>query len=293
MKLPTPGRLLIFCCGLLTISADVLAIAPEAQPRPATVVTLADKTNTLKDGSRVVGGDPAEAGQIPWQVALIITDPDDVNRQYLCGGSIIENGWVLTAAHCVHRHGKHPDKITVISGTTKLSAADAKRANATRVLVPIEYSPITQDFDVALLKVETTGHSIRLAPTSPADNSNVIVSGYGRVKEDGVTSDVLQFVKLIIKPWQDCKKNYAEASNPSEVTANMICAAKSKPEAEKKGDACQGDSGGPLYTGTGADARLVGVVSWGEGCARPGKFGVYADVAPNKPIRTWIDKNAK
>ncbi|MBN8739700.1 MAG: hypothetical protein BGP24_05045 [Lysobacterales bacterium 69-70] len=275
-------------CGMTLAGSAAGAIPPEARPVPQTAVTLSNGSNALETTSRVLGGKKAARGQIPWQVALIITDPDDPDLQYLCGGSIIGNGWVLTAAHCVQGHEQFPDKVSVISGMTDLGAPDAKRAKATAVMVHDKYSSETQDFDVALVKVDAVGEKIALAQSEPANQAPVTVSGYGRTTENGVTSDALLFAELQAKSRKSC--NAFTAYNGA-VTKNMICAGRPK-DATQRRDSCQGDSGGPLYAGSGSSALLIGVVSWGEGCGRPGKPGVYANVA-STPVRQWIVDNAR
>lgn len=266
-----------------TIGGAAQALDPAEKPVLQRVEKQLTPTYKLSAGSRVVGGKEAKAGQIPWQVALFIEDLSDSSAVYLCGGSIIGNGWVLTAAHCVAGHGSHPGKVTALSNMTDLGSTTAKVAVATQVLVPGTYSAATQDFDVALVKVETRGKAISLATKEPAANSAVTVSGFGRTTENGETSDSLMFVGLSIKSRASC--NAPPAYNGA-ITANMVCAAKPNK------DSCQGDSGGPLYSGSGTAAKLVGIVSWGEGCARPGKYGVYTNVASDK-VQEWIKENAK
>lgn len=266
-----------------SVGGTAQALDPAEKPVPQRVEKQLIPTYKLSTGSRILGGSKAKAGQIPWQVALFIEDPSDSSAIYLCGGSIIGNGWVLTAAHCVAGHGNHPGKVTALSNTIELGSTTAKIAVATQVLVPGAYSAATQDFDVALVKVETRGKAITLATKEPAANSAVTASGFGRTTENGETSDSLLFVGLTIKSRESC--NAPPAYNGA-ITANMICAAKPNK------DSCQGDSGGPLYLGSGSAARLVGIVSWGEGCARPGKYGVYTNVASNE-VQEWIKENAK
>ena len=274
--------------GLIAVSSAAGAIPPEARPVPQTAVTFSNGSNALETTSRVLGGEKAAKGQIPWQVALIITDPDDPDQQYLCGGSIVGNGWVLTAAHCVQGHQQFPDKVSAISGMTDLGAPDARRAKATVVKVHSKYSSETQDFDVALVKVDAIGEKITLALSEPGNQAPVTVSGFGRTTENGVTSDALLFAELEAKSRKSC--NAFTAYNGA-VTKNMICAGRPKNTMQRR-DSCQGDSGGPLFTGSGGSALLVGVVSWGEGCGRPGKPGVYANVA-STPLRQWIVDNAR
>nr|AVA17396.1 putative Per a allergen [Periplaneta americana] len=102
-----------------------------------------------------------------------------------------------------------------------------------------------------------------------------VVSGWGDTTEDGELAEELQQVKIPLLPHWECKWLY----KPKKITTNMFCAGRS----EK--DACQGDSGGPLVK----FKRQIGIVSWGEGCARPGFPGVYISI---HKLRTWIYNNS-
>jgi secreted trypsin-like serine protease len=262
-----------------TMGRAALALDPAARPVPQELLT----TYKLGAASRIWSGRKAAPGEIPWQVALFIENPSDPSKVYLCGGSIIENGWVLTAAHCVAGHRDHAEKVTALSGMTTLASVTATTAVATQVIVPDAYSADTLDFDVALIKVKTQGAAIPLAIKEPTANSDVTASGFGRKEEVSGISDALLIDRLSIEPRESC--NAPQAYNGA-ISANMICAAK------PGGDSCQGDSGGPLFSGSGTSAILVGIVSWGEGCARPGKYGVYTNVASHE-INKWIKENAK
>ena len=104
---------------------------------------------------------------------------------------------------------------------------------------------------------------------------DTIVSGWGTLASGGSLSDTLQWVK--VPPVSDDTCNQPASLN-GQIKANMICAGLSAGGV----DACQGDSGGPLVTkATGVDSgySLIGVVSFGEGCALPNKYGVYAEVS--------------
>ncbi|XP_047500058.1 trypsin-1-like [Penaeus chinensis] len=155
-----------------------------------------------------------------------------------------------------------------------------------RIVIHPRYSSSTYDSDIALVhiadKVSFTnwpGIKPVCMPPSGSDYAGMdaTVTGWGTTSSGGTQPEVLQDVTVPIRTQSECQAAYG-----SQVTSNMICAG--LPEGGK--DSCQGDSGGPLTVQEG-DGRhyLAGVVSWGSGCALPGRYGVYTDV-PN--YHTWI-----
>lgn len=230
---------------------------------------------------KIVGGKEAPEGAYPWQVSLIVSWIANPGDGHFCGGSILNDRWILTAAHCVVKN--RPRDIHVVSGTNKLEAT-AVRSNIRRIIVHRGYKPKKEDNDIALLELYKP---LQLGPKtasidllSPADENTSLtpgapltVSGWGAAKEGGSTVLDLQFVPVPFVSRETCNK---PPSYWGAVSENMICAGK----ATGGVDSCQGDSGGPLITSTpSTPPRLAGVVSWGEGCAQPFKYGVYTRVA--------------
>ena len=115
---------------------------------------------------------------------------------------------------------------------------------------------------------------ISMTTVSPSAGSAVIVTGWGALFAGGYSPSQLQQVQVNIVDHEECSRNYRAYGG---VTARMICAGVS----QGGKDACQGDSGGPLVS----NGKLVGVVSWGVGCAYQGYPGVYSDVAN---LRSWV-----
>jgi trypsin len=274
---------LLACLAITPCLATASGIPDSARPKRQKVVKDAEGNWTLPQVKRIVGGRNATAGEVPWQVALIITDPEDDSAQYLCGGSKIKNGWVLTAAHCVEGHENAADRVLAISGKLNINDAAATRNFATRVIVHPLYCNGTQDYDVALVKVETTGTAATLATTPPAPDALALVSGWGTTTQNGNTSPTLQIVGVKIKNAAACNDT---AAYDGHVSDKMVCAGRRD---QRPADSCQGDSGGPLFA-EGKPTAQIGIVSWGEGCDRAGKFGVYADVAS---LQKWINDHAK
>ena len=230
---------------------------------------------------RIIGGLRIDIKDVPWQVGLIFGATPDAIRQLFCGGSQIADSWVLTAAHCVDgATASNPSSVDVISDTTYYQFG-GKRTTVSAIYVHPGWNRETQENDLALLKLTSpiSGHSpINLANESMnMGGKSLLVSGWGAVTEGGNVSAILLQATV---PYVDnaiCNKpdSYAGFIKPT-----MICAG----QHDGGVDACQGDSGGPLVL---ADkSLLVGVVSFGEGCGRRLKYGVYTSVSP---FRSWID----
>jgi secreted trypsin-like serine protease len=231
---------------------------------------------------RIFGGRPVEYTEVPWQVALVRGYLPEPNRFPFCGGSLVARDTVLTAAHCVQNAivQSNPARVAVIDGTS-FYGAGGERLTVTALFVHPQYNAETKENDVAILKLassSTLATPIKIIDALPPDGTIAMVTGWG-VTESGQPSPDLLSAKIPLVSQQTCN---AEASYGGAVKPTMLCAG-----ARAGGlDACQGDSGGPLVVGEGANARLVGVVSWGEGCAQRLKYGVYANVPS---LAGWIN----
>ena len=226
-------------------------------------------------GGKVIGGVEALPGQAPWQVALgdaLIPEPE---RDAFCGGSIIGDLWVLTAAHCVDADTLASD-VAVVHGTVNLDQAGERR-RVTQIIVHPAYHKSTKDNDIALLRLDRPiGGAVPLTDVpldaSLTERTSVTVTGFGATYEDGPMTKQLRILSVPFVSRETCNLRVAY---DGEVSENMICAGY-----ELGGrDSCQGDSGGPLTAPRNGQAALVGVVSWGWGCAQANRYGVYTRVA--------------
>ncbi len=227
---------------------------------------------------RIVGGVPANLKEFPFIASL------QKNSRHFCGGALIAKNWVLTAAHCVAGSGTSKLKIKI--GLLKQGDTNGVEAfSVNKIITHPEYNDSSSDYDFALLQLngESRYNPIGLnadeidIPDEEDKAPIATTAGWGAISEGGNLSSKLLKVDVPLVSDRRCEFAY-----PSQITKTMICAG-----FEKGGkDSCQGDSGGPLIIESGAGEKiLIGVVSWGEGCARPKKYGVYSEV---NSIHNWI-----
>jgi len=225
----------------------------------------------------IVGGENAAKGEFPFLVSL-----QDSSGSHFCGGSLIKKGWVLTAAHCVTEGAPNKIVIGLLDRTNPDSAVET--FGVAQTIVHPQNNQSTMDYDFALLKLsaESKFEPVALNAEEIRGAADFVTAGWGTVSEgDSGLPNLLQKVTVPHVADDVCAKAY-----PGQTTNTMICAG-----LDQGGkDSCQGDSGGPLLSGSGADRKLVGVVSWGDGCARPNKYGIYAKVSA---ATAWINETAK
>ncbi|NKQ53673.1 serine protease [Amycolatopsis sp. K13G38] len=222
-------------------------------------------TGTAQASARplVVGGGNAGQGQFPWMVRLSMG----------CGGALVAAKVVLTAAHCVDRTGGDTG-ITATLGKVDLRGSGGESVKSTYVYRSPEYAS-TGARDWALIELATAPSAPQLAFAAPGDTSlnsgNLTIMGWGSTTEGGGQSRYLKYATVPFVPDATCQKAYGEDLHP----AYELCAG----YAEGGVDTCQGDSGGPMVKQDAAGRWVeVGIVSWGQGCAEKGYYGVYGEV---------------
>ncbi|MFB9429568.1 S1 family serine peptidase [Streptoalloteichus tenebrarius] len=224
---------------------------------------------------RIIGGAPVDVADHPWVVALV----DTASRRAFCAGALVAPTKVMTAGHCAAT--REPRRLRVVAGRTDLVAAHtgsvARVSDA--VVHPDLHTPLAYGHDVAVLTLDRPLPYPTLPWAEPGDESpyqpggTASVFGWGRTEEDG-TASTHQLRVASVPMWDDER---CAAAYPGRVDReSMVCAGAGG------ADACQGDSGGPLVV----DGRVVGLVSWGTGCGRPDRPGVYTRLSH---LADWVD----
>lgn len=225
---------------------------------------------------KIVGGTVAGAADNPFQVALLTKSvANNFNAQF-CGGTLYKANYVITAAHC--SDFVTASQVQVLTGTRNLDGTGVRR-NVTRIVIHPSWNPNTFNNDVAVWQLSTSATGIPLASLATADpavGTNLLATGWGALTEGGSFPINLRKVTLPLVSRTNC--NDAN-SYGGQITTSMLCAGRDSGGI----DTCQGDSGGPLARGS----VLTGIVSWGDGCARPNLFGVYTRVS-QATIRNFI-----
>uniref|UniRef100_A0A8C0JA85 Peptidase S1 domain-containing protein n=1 Tax=Chelonoidis abingdonii TaxID=106734 RepID=A0A8C0JA85_CHEAB len=216
--------------------------------------SLPAAASQLEDDDKIIGGYECSPHSQPWQVYF--TYGSDYRW---CGGSLINEWWIISAAHCYKR--------------SLIQVAKA-------IQFP-QYNQYNTDNDIMLVKLAQPAQfsayvqPIPISRSCPVAGTECLVSGWGNILTSGVQyPDVLQCLNVPILSDSACRAAY-----PGRITKNMFCAG----YIEGGKDSCQGDSGGPVvYNG-----ELMGVVSWGIGCAQKNYPGVYTTVCN---YVSWIEE---
>ncbi|KAB5586523.1 hypothetical protein PHYPO_G00002700 [Pangasianodon hypophthalmus] len=218
-------------------------------------------TAPVDEEDKIVGGYECRKNGVPYQVSL--------NAGYhFCGGSLISNLWVLSAAHCYKtrievRLGEH--NIDVNEGTEQFISSE-------KVIRHSSYSSSTLNNDIMLIKLSRAATlnsyvaTVALPSGCASAGTTCLISGWGNTLSSGTNyPSNLRCLNAPILSDTTCRNAY-----PGEITSNMFCAG----FIEGGKDSCQGDSGGPVV----CNGQLQGIVSWGYGCALQNKPGVYTKV---------------
>ncbi|XP_030645947.1 chymotrypsin A-like isoform X1 [Chanos chanos] len=227
--------------------------------------------------SRIVDGEDAVPHSWPWQASL-----QDYTGHHFCGGSVISQYWVVTAAHC---EVKTSDRVILGEHNRASNTESIQTMKILRVFQHPNYNTNTMSNDVALIKLASPAQlNTRVSPVCLAgtyDNFpaglKCVTSGWGRTKyyvPEGAT--ILQQTALPLLSNTECQRYWG-----SSISDVMICAGAAG------SSSCMGDSGGPLVCQKSGAWTLVGIVSWGRSTCATNVPAVYARVTK---LRSWIDQ---
>ncbi|KAM5152693.1 serine protease 27-like [Mantella aurantiaca] len=254
--------------------------------------------------SRIMGGQNAQPGQWPWQVSL------RNSGRHFCGGSLISESWVVSAAHCITStvtestltvHTVTESTLTVHLGCFQIASPNSHEISVgvKTIMVNPLYTSVGSLGDISLIQLKTpVNYTAYILPVClpTADVSFPMglycwVTGWGNIKS-GLSlpsPQTLQEAQIPLIDTQTCDSLYHIESGVSNsvpiILSNMICGG------YKAGgtDSCQGDSGGPLVCSQGGQWFLAGLVSWGDGCGKLNRPGVYTRLTA---YQDWIKNNA-
>ncbi|XP_051892507.1 coagulation factor XI-like isoform X2 [Pristis pectinata] len=251
--------------------------------RLCTLNQTCGKVNQPK--SHVSGGNVSLPGEWPWQISIHIDQKDEF--RHFCGGSIISDHWIITAAHCFERT-EDLRKWRIYAGITKLSDITNKITfhKIEKIIIHENYNSETMDCDIALLKLKQAivfnDYQMPIClPTSEEQvplGSQCWITGWGKA-ETGQISQILLKANVPVIDDERCRSVYLG----SIITENMMCAGKD----DGKVDRCKGDSGSPLACEHNGKWYLVGITSWGHGCTQKEKPGIYTRLSK---FQAWVHK---
>lgn len=220
----------------------------------------------------IIGGIETERGEFGWVASI-----QQSGFGHFCGGTLVAPDAIITAAHCVE--GTSANQLSVIVGRHDLNRSDdGQNVRVSQIVVSEDYNTFTNGADIAILLLDEPVDEQPIGYLTPANASladpgvMATVLGWGTTREGGNPVSILQQVDVPIV--SNATANLPASYNGA-ITSEMLAAGR----ASGGVDSCQGDSGGPLIVNDAAGTpQLAGVVSWGEGCGRPNKYGIYTRV---------------
>ncbi|KAH3746872.1 transmembrane protease serine 3-like [Dreissena polymorpha] len=289
----TPGHVYTYSyCGIFQMccyyqQTGVVTVPHVTQPHITAAPTVhtgpvapgqCGHTSVGTTANKIVGGRIAQHGEFPWQVSIRYMG------QHVCGGTLVSDTYVVTAAHCFEDLGTYATQWTIGVGLQyHVSNSPNNVIHVSRVTPHERFNQRTNENDIAVIKlskpIDLTGPYTRAAclPESSDQFVNDVctVSGWGATYYDpngrAPVTDQLEYVNLRTISNTDCTYYLGYGS----IHPSNICAGATSTGGQ---DACQGDSGGPLVCKRSNGWVLTGVVSWGDGCGKARRPGVYTRV---------------
>jgi secreted trypsin-like serine protease len=248
----------------LGVAAAALTVAAMGTVMQASPAAAAPVQGDGVVSPNVVGGTRAAQGEFPFMVRLSMG----------CGGALYSPTIVLTAAHCVNRTGTNTT-ITATLGVVDLNSTSKITRKSNYVYRAPGYNGSGKDWALIRLASPVTGlATLPIATNTANDSGTFTIAGWGAASEGGAQQRYL--LKATVPFVDDTTCNSAAMYNGQVIASDEICAGYTAGGV----DTCQGDSGGPMFRRDSANAWIqVGIVSWGDGCARPNKPGVYSQVS--------------
>ncbi|NXU27728.1 CTRL protease, partial [Thalassarche chlororhynchos] len=249
-------------------------LCPSASPAGCGVPTISP---SVYYSERIINGQNAVPGSWPWQVSL-----QTRSGSHFCGGSLINENWVVTAAHCEFNPYSH---VVVLGEYDRSSNTESVQVKTVaRAITNPNWDPYNLNNDITLLKLSSPARlgprvsPICLAPANLAlpNNLQCVTTGWGRTNTNSqALAARLQQVTLPLISRSQCKQYWG-----NRITSSMLCAG------GVGASSCQGDSGGPLVYQNGNVWTLIGIVSWGNSNCNVRMPAIYTRVSQ---FRNWID----
>jgi len=261
--------------------AVVAALVTGAAARSNATASCGAKGRSMS--TQIVNGEDADDCEWKWQVGF--QSSTSLRNTPWCGGSLVAEQWVLSAAHCASTPNFY-----VVAGQYDVRTVSGKEQvkQAVEVIRHPDYNSNTQSHDFVMVKVDSPFTfsdcvgSVCLPSSAVAAGTSCWITGWGTLSSGGSQPKIMQEGQVSIISNSDCVNDYSYTS--SDIDSSMLCA--QGKSGGKIVDACQGDSGGPLVCASGSTYTLYGATSWGYGCAGAKYPGIWSKIST---VTDWVN----